>query len=136
MSNWNSIRPSLLKQFQKLGITRCELQLDGCLGSSFLSIAHRYKRRWYLSHPDKLGDLQHCLILCQNCHDKLEFNARLTEESFIRLRDNNPKFKFEPAPVRVFKSDWQKQHPCIHCGFMGNFLVCPNCHKISVLTKT
>ncbi|GEM_PF-1883833 len=135
MSTPYEINKKIKELCEKYQIHSCELQLDGCKGSWELHPAHRRKRRWYLSHPELLYDMQNWVLACQHCHNRLEFNARLTEQSFIRLRDNNPKFNFSPAPKRVFKSDFQTPHSCINCHQTTSFLICPYCKEISIIIK-
>ena len=63
------------------GITRCEM----CSGSWGLSFAHRKKRRHYKGLED-LSDFNETLLLCYTCHNRIEYNKELTEETFKRLR--------------------------------------------------
>jgi len=84
---WNKIRAKLKKEFQEKGITRCEM----CGSDNFLSFAHRKKRGGYYNRDRKeeekqLGDFNEVLLLCIQCHEKIEDNKTLTEEVFHRLR--------------------------------------------------
>lgn len=67
-------------------LDHCELQLSGCTGNWPLAPAHRHKRAWYKGDKALLADPNQWVAACQNCHDKIEHNAELTEEVFIKLR--------------------------------------------------
>ena len=51
-----------------LGITSCELRMQGCLGSWALSMAHSRKSR-FLTDDEKW---MHACLACHACHDKAE----------------------------------------------------------------
>jgi hypothetical protein len=87
MKAYARIRPKIIQMFIEKGITRCELMLDGCLGDFALAPAHRHKRGWYYERPELLGDFFEVVLACVNCHDKIEFDKKLTEEMFIKIRD-------------------------------------------------
>lgn len=63
---WNRIRKQLKKDFEEMGITTCELRLDGCTHNRFLGFAHTKKRR-------DVTDLRRVVLACQNCHEKVEY---------------------------------------------------------------
>jgi hypothetical protein len=63
---WNKIRAKLSKQFREWGITRCELNYDGCQGVVH-GFAHRYKR-WACDEEE----LHIVVAACNNCHAKIE----------------------------------------------------------------
>ncbi|MHC1728042.1 MAG: hypothetical protein AB9866_18910 [Syntrophobacteraceae bacterium] len=87
MTRWNRWAVAKLKdEYQERGITCCEIRLPGCKGAFFLSFAHRKKRRYYYSDPEKLGDINETVLACQHCHDQIEQSRSLTEEVFNRLR--------------------------------------------------
>lgn len=71
---------------ETLGLTQCEVKLQGCLGGIYLAPAHRHKRTWYKGDVDSLSDYRQWVCACQNCHNTIENNAKLTEEIFINLR--------------------------------------------------
>jgi len=71
----------LKKEYERRQITRCEI----CGGNFGLSFHHRKKRLYYYTH-EGLGEFSETLLLCQSCHDKLESNRKLTEETFNKLR--------------------------------------------------
>ena len=75
-----------LKEVYKDRAYRCEIGLEGCLGSMYLGVAHRHKRVWYYSQPDLLSSLEQTVLACTNCHNRIENNKELTEEVFLRLR--------------------------------------------------
>lgn len=62
-------------------VMRCEL----CGRVDFLSYAHRQKRRYYNS-AEELSDPNEFLLLCIPCHQKIEYDKRLTEQAFKKLR--------------------------------------------------
>ena len=62
-------------------ITRCEM----CGGSWGLSFAHRKKRRFYQTLED-LSDFNETLLLCYTCHNRIEYDKQLTEDTFNKLR--------------------------------------------------
>jgi hypothetical protein len=72
------------RMFTEKCITRCEL----CNTDSWLSFAHRNKRNWYKGKDkDLINSFDQILLLCvPKCHLKLEQDAKLTEETFKRLR--------------------------------------------------
>lgn len=65
---------------------RCEIGLDRCLGTWPLAPAHRHKRAWYKGDAALLADPRQWVCACQHCHDAIEFDAELTEHTFMRLR--------------------------------------------------
>ena len=73
--------------YEDKDIRYCELRLEGCTISSFLTFAHRHKREWYRSKPELLSDFNQTLLACQNCHNKIEDSRELTEEKFNQLRE-------------------------------------------------
>ena len=76
----------LKKMYEEAEIMTCELRLEGCTNNFALGFAHRHKRRWYKSEPELLNDMKQTILACQPCHEKIEYNKRLSEESFRRLR--------------------------------------------------
>ena len=67
-------------------ITYCEIRGKECLGGMFLTNVHRHKRSWYQGDVDLLSDYKQVLRICVNCHDSIEHNKELTEETFMKLR--------------------------------------------------
>lgn len=76
----------LVKLYVDKGVTTCEGRFPGCLNNQMLSFAHRHKRIYYRIQPKRLSDFKQTLLLCLNCHEKIEYDRELTEELFIRLR--------------------------------------------------
>lgn len=68
------------------GTKYCEIKLPGCLGNWLLQFCHRHKRIWYYTKPELLSDRNQVVIGCQNCHEKIENDKKLTEEVFHLLR--------------------------------------------------
>jgi sugar phosphate isomerase/epimerase len=84
---WDKVRKNLKIEFEERGITYCEL----CGNNSFLSFAHKDRRRKYYSRTlgeeeEELGKFENVLLLCVPCHQKIEKDAELTREVFKRLR--------------------------------------------------
>ena len=76
-----------LKQiYLERGITACEARLEDCMGNSFLFFHHCHKRNWYIKKPRLLSDFSQSILVCQNCHDKIENNYKLSEQLFKKLR--------------------------------------------------
>lgn len=84
VTEWTKARSLLKKLYYYKGITRCEI----CGTDNFLSFAHRHKREWYNSDPKLLGEFNETLLLCVPCHQKIEYDKELTEETFNRLRND------------------------------------------------
>jgi hypothetical protein len=72
--------------FEEKEIYWCEIGLPGCTGIHGLSFAHRHKRIHYRSCPEKLHDWKQVVLSCIHCHNRIEQDAELTEEVFMRLR--------------------------------------------------
>lgn len=64
---------------------RCEVGLVGCLGSMYLTVAHRHKRAHYKT-AEELADINQIIIACVHCHDHIEHDKELTEATFNKLR--------------------------------------------------
>jgi hypothetical protein len=61
---WDDVRRELKVEFEKMGVTRCEI----CGIGEWLSFAHRMKRR-YIHTAD---ELRFVALLCIPCHEKWE----------------------------------------------------------------
>lgn len=57
---WRELKP----KFERAGITRCELGMQGCTPGEFLTPMHSLKRR-NITTPEELREV---IIACQNCH--------------------------------------------------------------------
>jgi hypothetical protein len=92
---WENDRKKLKEEYFEKGIVNCEAQLPGCFVDNFLSFHHRHKRIWYHTRgrEDKLGDFNQTILVCNNCHNRLENDRKKTEEVFKELRgiDISPK---------------------------------------------
>jgi len=70
------------KQFQELGIIRCEIS-----GKDFaLSFAHKEKRIEYRNCPEKLYDINEVILITIPLHNWIEHRRELTLELFKCLR--------------------------------------------------
>lgn len=65
---WDDIRAKLKVNFQRAGITRCEVRCEGCWNSDALSFAHSLKRRFIKT----VDDWTEVALACTPCHDILE----------------------------------------------------------------
>ena len=79
---WIKQRAKLKDEYERKGITTCELKLTGCWHNNALSFAHRYKR----SDPRCEHTFEGTVLACNPCHDKIEYDRHLTEEMFNKLR--------------------------------------------------
>ena len=78
---WNAARAKLKERFLKAGITTCELRLENCTPTNFLSWAHRLKRRNITTQEE----LETVLLLCENCHWSIE---KLGETKMSEIVEN------------------------------------------------
>lgn len=72
--------------YTDIGVDKCEVNLQGCLYTSFLGFAHRHRRYWYKSKPHLLYALEQTVLACVLCHNKLDNDKELLEKTFNRLR--------------------------------------------------
>lgn len=79
---WNNARRKLKKEYYAKNITTCELMLEGCTATNYLSFAHRYKRR----DPRCEHTFEQTILACIPCHNKIEYDKELTEKMFGILR--------------------------------------------------
>lgn len=87
------------KELQQLyydkGIVRCELKMpptehnpQRCLFDWTLAFAHREKRVYYKSCPEKLWTFEETVLACTVCHSRIESDRLLTLQVFKKLRNN------------------------------------------------
>lgn len=74
---WEKARKRLKKEFEKKGITSCEI----CGSTYIISFHHRHKRRENDEHIFK-----NVILLCERHHRKFEDSRSLTELWFDILR--------------------------------------------------
>lgn len=72
---WNDVRKELIPKFEAAGITRCELQWQGCCGAMYLGFAHSRKRR-HITTPEGLREV---ILACTMCHNQLERMKNMEE---------------------------------------------------------
>ena len=72
---WQTTRALLIERFRRAGITQCELRYDDCWRTNALSFAHSKKRRFIESQEQ----LEECALLCQVCHDRIEYSPNMYE---------------------------------------------------------
>lgn len=71
-NEWKEERGVLKEEFEKLGITKCEIGLPGCARDNFLGFAHLDKRRNLT-----IEDLPKVVLACNPCHDEVELLNRV-----------------------------------------------------------
>ena len=76
----------LKKLFEENDIRSCEINLPGCMKTFALSYAHRHKRIFYRSQPEKLSEWKQAILSCIRCHQICEADSELTEDIFMKLR--------------------------------------------------
>lgn len=81
-NQWNKDRAKLKVEYEYKGITTCELRFEGCWFNNALSFAHRYKR----NDPRCDNTFEGTILACIPCHDIIEYDRKLTEQVFTRLR--------------------------------------------------
>lgn len=79
---WIKARKKLKKEYLGRGITSCEMMLLGCMETFGLSFAHRFKR----NDPRCEHTFEKTCLACASCHNKTEYNRKLNEKVFNRLR--------------------------------------------------
>ncbi len=65
---WEKLRPKLKKEFERAGITTCEVGYQGCWRDNGLGFAHSLKRRNIKTEDER----REVVLACNCCHDKLE----------------------------------------------------------------
>lgn len=84
---WASARADLDKEFEAMGIDRCELELPSCWKNKAMGYAHPDKRR-----NIKPKDIKKNVIkACGSCHNWLEFLPRPMMKEIILLVIKNRK---------------------------------------------
>lgn len=127
----------LKKQYEEAGIEQCEIGFDGCWRNNALGFVHKHKRIWYRACPDLLYAMSETLLGCTPCHQKLEFDEKLTLETFKRLRPKQKSMTTNKKPIskreekRSKKPDWMREHKCKHCHKILTGLLC-SCGQLSV----
>lgn len=81
-AEWDRERKKLKIIYESKEITTCELRFEGCTYNNYLSFAHRYKR----NDPRCTHTFNGTILACINCHNKIEYDRKLTEEVFNKLR--------------------------------------------------
>lgn len=77
VAEWSRIRAKLKVEFERKGITRCEI----CNGNFALGFAHRLKRRFIVTDEEKRS----VALLCQLCHDTIEFSGHT--KMFVKITE-------------------------------------------------
>lgn len=81
---WEAAKKKLKKIYLEKEITRCEI----CGLDNFLGFAHDKKRIEYYG-TDNLGKFEHTLLLCNECHKRIEYDRKLTKYYFNLLREHS-----------------------------------------------
>lgn len=82
---------TLKRLYDRKDIRYCELGdricNEHCTRTYMLSFAHRHKRLWYKTYGlEKLSDFNQTILCCISCHNILETDKYLTENTFNLLR--------------------------------------------------
>lgn len=75
---WNEERSVLKDEFETLGITECEIKLEGCWKNNALGFAHLNKRRNLT-----IEDLGKVVLACGSCHNEVELYNRVRMEKIL-----------------------------------------------------
>ncbi len=74
---WEDGRVDIKKYFEKLGITQCEIRMEGCLKDNFLGFAHVERRVNYTE--EELIKPDHVVLACRQCHYTVDNEMPKTE---------------------------------------------------------
>ena len=86
VKEWAKARKKLKLIYEDKRIMTCEIRLAGCWINNGLSFAHKHKRIWYYSQPEKLGEFKETLLACPVYHNRIEDDKELTAKLFKQLR--------------------------------------------------
>ncbi len=78
---WNRVRAQLKIEFEKMGVTRCEV----CNAAYPLGFAHRLKRR----HITDETELRVVALLCNPDHEKIEYGGNMYEDINAIIANRN-----------------------------------------------
>lgn len=82
---WSNARRKIKTDFERNGVTTCELRFEGCLINNFLGFAHSRRRRFI---TDEQGLFEVCLA-CQKCHETLDrMSHEETYQTVINIIEN------------------------------------------------
>lgn len=70
---------------EERGLNTCEVKLPGCMKTFGIAPAHRKRRRFYKS-AEELADYNEWVASCVKCHQRIDADKELLEETFKRLR--------------------------------------------------
>lgn len=84
MKGWTNARRKLKVQFERMGVTRCEI----CNTAFPLGFAHRLKRRFITDE----AELMTVALLCNPCHERIEHSGHENMyEAVSRIIDTRSK---------------------------------------------
>lgn len=140
----NIVNRILKKKYDYLGIDFCEIgkffnyegKFAGCRKKRD-GYAHDKKRRHY-DNPADMATVKQTLSACNNCHDIIEPDKKLTELLFKVLRGNKviePMVKTQEKTKKKLSSkkpDWYRPHKCKGCGKVVTGLFHQTCGKMSL----
>lgn len=82
---YNVMHNEILPQFEKWGITTCEIKSEKCTNTTYLGFAHTKKRR-DITTPEQL---RRVVLACQPCHEVVEYHCKnvfgMTMEAFLEI---------------------------------------------------
>lgn len=77
----------LRELYSEKKISSCEVKLDKCMGRFGAGWHHRHKRVFYYDKPKELlYSFNQTIVACAYCHSQIEYDRKLNEEVFLRLR--------------------------------------------------
>lgn len=75
VSEWTKIRAGLKRDFERAGVTYCQMCGSHSGGTLGLSFAHRVKRR-FIASDDEAEKRTVALLCTYPCHNKLEVGSK------------------------------------------------------------
>lgn len=76
---WAEARKEVIEYLADQSVTSCELAYEGCLGSSFLTLAHSLRRRKISSKEE----LKTVILACTHCHYILDGKPQKETEAIV-----------------------------------------------------
>lgn len=77
------------QQFENNDIFGCEYDKHHDCNRSWLTVAHRHKRRYYKGKEKMLESFNQTALLCITAHEKIEHSREETKRLFQELRGDD-----------------------------------------------
>ena len=73
-AEWRRVSRQLKVEFQAMGITACELRLEGCWRNDWISFAHAVKRNAIRRDAERTDpeSIWYVILCCVPCHQQIE----------------------------------------------------------------